>query len=570
MRKETEQNPPPTNGGQWWDKLGKPQYGGEMVIRVKNKIVNFDPYYGVQNTQIHSAWLEKLHTDDWTLDPAVFDYKMSFRPNQYVKGHLVKSWEFADPSTYVVHLREGIHWQDVPPANGREFTADDVVLHFNRLCGLGSGFTKPGPGHDDVAPFKELISVTAADKYTVVFKWNTSNRHLIIDAMQEVGTTLCMENPEAVRQWGDVSDWHHAVGTGPFILQDFVPDKSATMIRNPNYWGSDERYPQNKLPYVDKLKILIIPDDNAALEALRAGEVDIIDQISPEQAQAIRKTNSAILQMALPQTAYTLDPRNDKPPYSDIRVRKALQMAIDLPTIAGTYYHGNVEPYPATLTSRYLKGWGFPYEQWPQELKNEYAYNPAAAKKLLAEAGYPNGFKTHVVVDNKADLNVLQIVKSYFAAVGIDMEIRPMEGGDWFALVLKDRKYEQLAVCTMSPYGHGYKPVRQLSRLMTGQLYNYMMINDPVYDAFQPKVIAAGSENEQKQVIRDANEHVARQHYLISLAQPVKYALYQPWFKGYHGQFGSVNCSPAGNPEMLSFYAARFWIDRKLKKSMGH
>jgi len=54
------------------------------------------------------------------LDPAVFDYKMSFRPNQYVKGHLVKSWEFADPSTYVVHLREGIHWQDVPPANGRE------------------------------------------------------------------------------------------------------------------------------------------------------------------------------------------------------------------------------------------------------------------------------------------------------------------------------------------------------------------------------------------------------------------------------------------------------------------
>jgi len=69
MRKETEQNPPPTTGGQWWDKLGKPQYGGEMVIRVKNKIVNFDPYYGVQNTQIHSAWLEKLHTDDWTTGP---------------------------------------------------------------------------------------------------------------------------------------------------------------------------------------------------------------------------------------------------------------------------------------------------------------------------------------------------------------------------------------------------------------------------------------------------------------------------------------------------------------------
>ena len=76
------------------------------------------------------------------------------------------------------------------------------------------------------------------------------------------------EAREAVEKWGDVNDWHHAVGTGPFILNNFIPGKSATLVRNPDYWGHDERYPQNQLPYIDNLKFLIIPDENEALEAL--------------------------------------------------------------------------------------------------------------------------------------------------------------------------------------------------------------------------------------------------------------------------------------------------------------
>ena len=125
--------------GDWWDKLGKPQYGGEIVFRLNRKIVNFDPYYGVHLTQIHTAWMEKLFTPDWTMDPTIDDYKIGDLPTQVVKGHLAESWEFTDPYTFKVHLRHGIYWQDIPPANGREFTAEDVVFHFNRMYGLGSG-----------------------------------------------------------------------------------------------------------------------------------------------------------------------------------------------------------------------------------------------------------------------------------------------------------------------------------------------------------------------------------------------------------------------------------------------
>jgi peptide/nickel transport system substrate-binding protein len=554
--------------GNWWDKLGKPQYGGEMVIRADRNIVNFDLYFGQQVANIDSAWMEKLHTDDWTLDPAVFDYKTCWRPSQYLKGQLAESWEFTAPSICVAHLRQGVHWQDIPPANGREFIADDVVFHFNRLCGLGGGFSKPSPYRS--MQLEDLISITATDKYTVVFKWKKPNPEFIMETLFGIDIALWLENPDAVKKWGDVSDWHHAIGTGSFMLKDVVPNNSATLVKNPNYWGYDERYPQNKLPYIDTVKYLIIPDNATALETMRAGKIDVIDCVSPVQAQAMRKTNPEILQILTPlPPTFTLDPRIDKAPFDDIRVRKAMQMAIDLPTIAKDYYRGTVEPYPDTLTSRSMKGWGFPYEEWPQDLKDEYAYNPVAAKKMLADAGYPKGFKTNIVVDTTTDMDLLQIVKFYFAQVGIDMEIRAIEPTDWGTSVKPGHMYDQLVHAVTGLLGHTAPPIYQLMRLQSGSSNNYGMVNDLVCTAFYTKAMSATSIEEVLQILREANEYVARQHFSISVLQAMTYSLYQPWVKGASGQFGST-WGVAGGPLMLSFYLGRFWIDQNLKKSMGY
>ena len=193
-------------------------------------------------------------------------------PKQYLKGHLAESWEFTDSSTFIVHLRKGIHWQDIPPVNGREFTADDVVYHYHRLYGLGSGFSKPAPYHSTVTAYKDLISVTAADKYTIVFKWKTPNPEFITETLVTVHSpTAAIEAREAVEKWGNLDDWHHAIGTGPFILKDFVSGISATLVKNPNYWGYDERYPQNKLPYIDTLKVIVIPDESAGTGGIACG-----------------------------------------------------------------------------------------------------------------------------------------------------------------------------------------------------------------------------------------------------------------------------------------------------------
>ena len=150
-----------TTTSNWWDILGTPQYGGEMAIRASRNIENFDPYFSEGNTSIYGGWMERLLADDWALDPAIWDYKMAWHPSRYMKGFLAESWEFPQPGTHVVHLKKGIHWQNLPPANGREFVADDVVFHYNRLLGM-NGYPNPSPYPTEVY-FKELISVSAPD-----------------------------------------------------------------------------------------------------------------------------------------------------------------------------------------------------------------------------------------------------------------------------------------------------------------------------------------------------------------------------------------------------------------------
>ena len=190
----------------------------------------------------------------------------------------------------------------------------------------------------------------------------------------------------------------------------------------------------------------------------------------------------------------------------------------------------------------------------------------------MGDAGYPNGFKTNIVADDTGDMGLLQIVKSYFAAVGIDMEIRTMDHAKTADFV-NSHKHDQLAQRgSIGKIGRLFvPPIHDLGRLTTGQGDkgdDYLMVSDPVYDDFYAKAMVTTSADEIKQILRDCNEYVARQHFDISLLTPMQYALYQPWLKGYNGQHSSIS-GPDG-PQLLFFYPARFWIDQQLKKSMGH
>ena len=145
-------------------------------------------------------------------------------------------------------------------------TAADVVYHYDRIAGLGDGFTKIDPYYTTVGQFASLISVTnPAGTNDVVFKWTTPNVIGITGLLQSPSIQNSIECPEVIEAYTTAStpyitDWHDSMGTGPFIVSDFVDGSSLTAVKNPSYWGYDERYPQNQLPYIDKVTVLIITD----------------------------------------------------------------------------------------------------------------------------------------------------------------------------------------------------------------------------------------------------------------------------------------------------------------------
>jgi len=511
--------------------------------------------------------MEGLWAPNWTTDPAVWPFRTQLIPSDYQEGNLAQNWEFTDPSTLVVHLRQGVYWQNIAPANGRQFVASDVVYHYDRLLGLGDGFTKPGP-YWNSTNFKTMISATANDKYTVTLKFSLTNPELIMDTWLAPGAIQCIECPEAVQQWGNLNDWHHAIGTGPYMMGDYVSGSSTTLVANPNYWGYDERYPQNKLPYISKITYIMIPDNATDLAALRTGKIDLMESQTFQTAQTMKQTNPSIVQISEPAyNALAIEPNVQNAPFNDVRVREAMQMALNLPAIASGYYGGSCSADPSSITSNSMTGWGLPYDQWPQELKDQYAFNKQEAKQLLADAGHPNGFTTTLIADITADSDLMQVVQSYFADVGITMNIQTMDDATFTSYVKTLHKNNALVARPASYLGKTNAPLSMLSSFYTAASPNLSLVSDPVWDAFYNNAAASTTTDKLKQILTQANEYAAEQHFNISLLQPNFSSFYWPWLHGFNAQFLAM---ASNNPQTVGFYGARYWIDLKLKQSMGY
>ena len=172
--------------------------------------------------------------------------------------------------------------------NGRELTAADVEFNYHRLCGLGSGFTEASPVAGSVCEIVE--SVTATDDRTVVFKLTNP----YVDALPNIFDAYVsfIYPPEVIRQHGDIKDWRNLVGTGPMELTDVVEGASLKWTRVPDYWGFDEKFPQNRLPYVDEINAVVMADHAARLAALRSGKIDMVGTFGDSQLRSIDQIKS--------------------------------------------------------------------------------------------------------------------------------------------------------------------------------------------------------------------------------------------------------------------------------------
>ena len=209
------------------------------------------------------------------------------------------------------------------------------------------------------------------------------------------------------------------------------------------------------MPYVDRLRALIMPEVATYMAALRTGQVDYIGPIgisqmrTLDQVESLQKTNPEIV-LHTPfytRSTATFAANVRVPPFDDVRVRKAMQMALDLETIANTYWKGYASATPQGIVG--AQGFYIPFEEWPDEVKKGYGYDPEGAEALLDEAGYPRGadgirFKTELVHLDRRDLNYVELAVSYWKKIGVDVEIDVQPVAEFVAR-RSDRDFEMMS-----------------------------------------------------------------------------------------------------------------------------
>ena len=546
--------------------VSAPEYGGTLTWVWKSAQANPDPYFGWSNFPT-SGVAEKLGIGNWGIDRDVWDFASGPLPVSAITGSLAESWAMPDDKTFVFNIRDGVRWHNKAPMNGRELTADDVEYNFHRMLGLGK-FTEAGPTpFGAAAPLNAIPfeSITATDGSTVVMK--LKEPYLPALKLILVDYFVYIMPPEVIEQHGDVRDWRNLVGTGPLEVTDIAEGSSATWTKNPDYWGYDEKYPQNRLPYVDEVRQLVIPEEATIMAAIRSAKLDFIYPwaLSAAGSESIQRTNPEIVPHEwLFRSNYTYAIQTREPPFDDVRVRRAMQMALDLETVNATFFKGQGITTPQGMVG--VQGYYIPFEEWDEEVKQYYRYDPEGAEALLDAAGYNRGadgtrFKTPMRILGSGFLGYAEIAAAYWAEIGVDVELEVFE--DWAAYheEVFARTYKGVMA---SIAGAIYDPTMSVGWYRSDAQWNRPGTSWPELDALVDAALAATTLEEQQRLVREADMFAIEKQWQIWGPKVPQIELLQPWLMGYNGEAMLL-----GPSESNSVYT-RLWIDQGLKEASGY
>lgn len=336
-----------------------------------------------------------------TLDPADFSHRQTeamlrqiyeglstYTPDREIEYELAESIEPVDDVTYEIKLREGIRFHD-----GTPLTAEDVAFSINRLVKTGAMAGRTSQRRGLLGPTK---GATVVDQYTV---------HVKLDNPWPLFLRFIPWQMIVPRAVGD-EYITRPVGTGPFIFSEWVRDSYFSVLRNEEYWRGK--------PNLEKVVFRVIGDESARVSALRAAEIDIATMVPVHEIPTLTKDPDIEVVSVMGTRSFFLEMNVNKPPFDDIRVRRAMNHAVDLDTAIDVLYEGKATRIPFILSPQ-----AFGYHDG-LEL---FDYDPAKARELLAEAGYPNGFEFELdVVD--AHRSRAEIYQAMLSSVGIKAKIR--------------------------------------------------------------------------------------------------------------------------------------------------
>lgn len=329
----------------------------------------------------------------------IYDALVEVNPDLQIEPSLAESWEVSDDGlTYTFTLRD-----DVVFHNGRAMTAEDVVYSYERLMAEETGSPL-------ASRFEQVESVEATDDHTVVFTLSSAFAPFLSNL-----TNLTVIPQEVVEEHGNLQQV--AVGTGPFMLEEWVPDTYILLRANPEYYREGQ-------PGVDALRYHIVPEASTRAAGLRTGTYHFLPEVDPATAETLRGTANVTL-LSTQDLAYSLLGLNvTQEALSNPQVREAINLAINRDEIVEAVYFGNA--VPAGPLSPALTDWAVSTDAFEC-----YGADPEAARALLAEAGYPDGFDLEIITfGTRRDVSDLaQVLQAQLQDAGINATLDVQEFG---------------------------------------------------------------------------------------------------------------------------------------------
>ncbi len=392
-----------------------------------------------------------------------------------LKGDLAESWQSnADFRVWTFKLRQGVKWQNVPPLNGRELTAADVKYCYEQYAKEGvQTFT-----------FQEIEAMETPDKYTLRVHLKAPNTLFPQDLAEPIALVFARE---VLEQDGDLKK--RLIGTGPYILKEHTRKVRIVLQRNPDYFDKGR-------PYIDEYVILSTPDAATRLAAFRTGQSDILWLATPSEVATVRGTNSNALVQSYHNTLtpFGLALAQDRPPFNDVRVRRAISIAIDRQKQVDTVFEGHG-----------IIGWGVPYiyyqdtQPTAKDLGPWWQYRPEEAKKLMAEAGHAKGFETTLFYYEYFPqmTSQVQLVQSDLKKnLNIDVKITKLDYTTYYGRYA-DFKWDGMSWGFQSGHAIGLDE-RTYQYMHSKSPKNFFRVNDPVVDQLTSKIRLTPDRGEQR------------------------------------------------------------------------
>lgn len=382
---------------------------------------------------------------------------------------LAESYELSeDGLTYTFNIRDNVKFH-----NGDTLTVEDITYTFDRLMGTENG----EPLSSD---FNNVASIEAPDADTFVIKLKEPNSNFLY-SLTALQSAIVPSSNEAKHN-------DNPIGTGPFKFVKYSPGSVLELAKNEDYW-------EEELPSLDKVTFMFQSDDQSALMALKANEVDLTGVPANRLAEV---ENDFKIQKQNNNSSLVVTFNHEREPFNDVKVRQAINYAINKEDIIDAVFSG----YATPIGSNMSPAMGDYHKEGLQEV---YDRNIEKAKELLAEAGYPDGFSTKISVSSHNDMysNIAQVVVENLREIGITVEIEVVEWGIWLERIYFGRDYDMTTI-DLTGRPSAYEILNDY--ISTNDSENFFRFKNTEFDKLMADVLLEADTENQIKMYQRAQE----------------------------------------------------------------